>query len=64
MKAEQVRQTFREILDDYLKAGKGRRTISITTDTWTSNSHETFTAVTAHFIDDDWNLNSFANLPF
>lgn len=37
----------------------GRRTITLTTDSWTSESHENFTAVTAHFIDDDWDIHSF-----
>ena len=63
MKASQVRQTFREVFRDYLKSdqkskvGRGRRTVCLTSDSWTSEGHESFTAVTLHFID-DWDLYS------
>ena len=33
--------------------------ISFTTDIWTNLSNEAFMGVTAHYIDDNWNLRSF-----
>ena len=60
-----MRQTIKEVLQDYVNPGKGqgRRTIALTSDSWTSDGHESFTAVTAHFIDDNWEIHSFVKPP-
>jgi len=36
----------------------GRKGVARTTDHWTSPNDETYTTVTAHYIDDDWKLQS------
>jgi len=36
----------------------GRRGVAWTTDHWTSSNDETYTTVTAHYIDDHWKLQS------
>ncbi|MGR6722276.1 hypothetical protein, partial [Aeromonas veronii] len=33
-----------------------KQRISITTDGWTSNQNRSYLVVTAHFVDDDWNI--------
>ena len=39
-------------------------TVSLTTDTWTSISRKTFSAITCHYITDDWKLeDSLYSLP-
>ena len=37
---------------------RGRRGVTWTTDHWTSSNNETYTTVTAHYIDDRWKLQS------
>jgi hypothetical protein len=42
---------------DYaVKAVKGQ-SVCLTLDHWTSKAHHNYTGMTAHFIDDKWNLN-------
>ena len=64
-KAGHVRKTIKEIVVDYKQAGlgHGRRTATLTSDSWTSEGHESFTAVTLHFIDDEWELHSYDSPP-
>jgi len=40
------------------KEMSGRRGVAWTTDHWTSSNDETYTTVTAHYIDDHWKLQS------
>lgn len=44
----------KEKIKNILKNISGK--ISFTTDCWTSLSSKSFMSITAHFIDDDWNL--------
>ena len=44
----------KEKIKNILKSISGK--ISFTTDCWTSPSSKSFMSITAHFIDDDWNL--------
>eukprot|EP01036_Dinobryon_divergens_P037140 gene37140-48522_t len=47
-----------QIIKYYVKAYLCKRLLALTTDSWTSVANENFVALTAHFIDDDWELRS------
>jgi hypothetical protein len=49
------------ILKEDLKKGMKKNTskISFTSDIWTSPTQEPFMSVTAHFVDQDWRLQSY-----
>ena len=55
-----VRKIFSEVIKDYLSAGVGGggRTVTLTSDSWTSEAQSSFNATTLHFIDDSWDLYS------
>ncbi|CAH1110803.1 unnamed protein product [Psylliodes chrysocephalus] len=49
---------YEECLNDVKQLMNGRKTICITTDAWTSINTVSYIGVTAHFVDEKFNLNS------
>lgn len=49
-------QTVRQTVKDKIQVAER---VGVTSDTWTSVATESYMSVTAHFIDDEWNLVSY-----
>ena len=47
-----------QIIHYFVKRYISKRLFTITTDTWTSAAKQSYIALTAHFINDDWELES------